>query len=138
MGDVGSATLGFLIGALALKVVDESHIHSAVPVVLLGVFLVDATFTLVRRMLSGEVWYSAHRSHAYQKLAIRWGSHRPVTLVVCAVNIGWLLPMATWIFYATDFSGLISLMALLPLLAVALWLGAGRSESAPVSSDSRV
>ena len=33
---------------------------------MLGVFIVDATLTLLRRLIRGEKVYEAHRSHAYQ------------------------------------------------------------------------
>jgi Fuc2NAc and GlcNAc transferase len=68
MGDVGSGFLGFMFGTLAVV----SDRWGAVPVVtwvmLLGVFVFDATVTLVRRVARGERWYQAHRSHAYQRL----------------------------------------------------------------------
>ena len=68
MGDVGSGFLGFLFGTMAVV----SEWWGAVPVVtwvmLLGVFVFDATVTLVRRAARRERWYQAHRSHAYQRL----------------------------------------------------------------------
>lgn len=79
MGDVGSGFLGFSFGALAVA----SENHGGVPlllwVLLLGVFVVDATVTLLRRTLAGEVPYAAHRDHAYQR-AVRSGwSHARVS-----------------------------------------------------------
>ena len=94
MGDAGSGFLGLILGALSL------HAAAARPVllwcwlVLLGVFIVDATITLIRRLLRGERVYEAHRSHAYQHAALQVGAHRPVTLTVAAINVFWLLPWA--------------------------------------------
>jgi len=62
--------------------------------ILLGVFIVDATVTLVRRLLRGECIYQAHRSHAYQHAARRYGSHLPVTCAVGVINLVWLAPLA--------------------------------------------
>lgn len=42
----------------------------------------------------GERWYEAHRNHAYQKLARRWGGHQPVTLLASGINVLWLAPLA--------------------------------------------
>jgi len=129
LGDVGSAPLGFLIGALGLTVVDLSNSTSLVLVILLGVFLIDATVTLVTRIVSGQRWYSAHRTHAYQKLAIRWTGHRRVTLAVCLINICWLFPLAAGAYYLPDYSGIITFVELVPLVMVALILGAGCADT---------
>jgi Fuc2NAc and GlcNAc transferase len=87
MGDVGSGFLGYVFGALALL----SHRSGAVPLtlwlLLLGVFLFDATITLLRRMARGERWYQAHRSHAYQRLAQAGLNHAWVTKLVLLVNL---------------------------------------------------
>ncbi|HEV2146723.1 MAG TPA: glycosyltransferase family 4 protein [Longimicrobiaceae bacterium] len=87
MGDVGSGFLGFCFAVLALA----SERAGAVPllawVLLLGVFLFDATLTLGRRVLQGERWYDAHRSHAYQRAVQHgWGA-AAVTCGVIALNI---------------------------------------------------
>jgi len=62
--------------------------------ILLGVFIVDATITLFFRIARGERFYEAHRSHAYQHAAVRVGGHLPVTLAVAAINVGWLFPLS--------------------------------------------
>jgi Fuc2NAc and GlcNAc transferase len=93
--------------------------------VLLGVFIVDATVTLIRRLLRGERVYEAHRSHAYQHASREFGTHRPVTIAVAAINVLWLLPWAAAI--ATGrIDGVIGIVAAyLPLLALALRFRAG-------------
>jgi len=86
MGDVGSGFLGFVFGVLALA----SEVQKAVPIeawiVLLAVFIVDATATLIRRVLQGERWYSAHRTHAYQ-VAAQASDHARVTTAVALINL---------------------------------------------------
>ncbi|HEX8906741.1 MAG TPA: glycosyltransferase family 4 protein [Longimicrobiaceae bacterium] len=86
MGDVGSGTLGYLFAVLAVA----SENAGAVPlmgwVVLMGVFVVDATITLVRRLLRGERVYQAHRSHAYQRAVQAGMSHGRVSALVIALN----------------------------------------------------
>ncbi len=126
MGDVGSGFLGFTLGVLGLA----ASRHSAVPLeswaILGGVFSVDATVTLLRRVLRGDRWFEAHRLHAYQILASRWQAHLPVTALVIAVNACWLLP---WAWAAAAYPARApscAAAALTPLIAAVLLLGAGR------------
>ena len=96
--------------------------------VLLGVFVVDATFTLVRRVMRGERFYEAHRSHAYQHAARRLGSHKAVTIAVAAINILWLLPIALLIA-AGRIAGIYGfLVAYVPLLWLAVANRAGCND----------
>lgn len=77
MGDAGSATLGFLLGALVLRASAQmSPVAAALPLL---PFLLDATFTLVRRMVRGERFYQPHRTHVYQRLVGQGWSHALVT-----------------------------------------------------------
>lgn len=87
MGDVGSGFLGFAFGVVALAA-ERERAGTALPyLALLGVFVADATVTLVRRALRGERVYEAHRSHAYQR-AVQSG-FRPdvVSVAVLALNV---------------------------------------------------
>lgn len=94
MGDVGSGALGFFVALLALAGEKVSAVPVAVWIILCGVFVCDATFTLLRRVVNGERWYSAHRSHAYQRLVQLGRSHLHVTVAVLLSNITVLFPMA--------------------------------------------
>jgi Fuc2NAc and GlcNAc transferase len=128
MGDTGSSWVGFILGAIAMTGSEKTGITIWPWVILLGVFIIDATVTLLRRLVSGQTWYEAHHSHAYQNLSRRWGAHRPVTVVVCLVNVGWLLPLAAFAYYRPDYSGIIAFVALAPLVVAALFIGAGNSK----------
>lgn len=87
MGDVGSGFLGFSFATLALATEVNQILPALIWAVLLGVFLVDATATLIRRVIQGECWYKAHRTHAYQ-IAVQYGyTHKQVTLCVLAINV---------------------------------------------------
>jgi Fuc2NAc and GlcNAc transferase len=97
-----------------------------------GVFFVDATVTLVRRVIRGEPIYQAHRSHAYQWLARRWGSHRRVTVAVMMLNLIWLLPCAFLVTLHPDHAVAIVVVALVPLVALAIAAGSGRRQNANV------
>jgi Fuc2NAc and GlcNAc transferase len=128
MGDVGSGFLGFTIAVLALAVSQWDTFPIEVWGILGGVFLVDATTTLLRRVIRGELWFESHRMHAYQRLARRWESHLPVTLSVWAINLIWLLP---WAWVATKmptYAKYHLAAALVPLFTLAFWVGAGQKE----------
>jgi Fuc2NAc and GlcNAc transferase len=86
MGDVGSGFLGYVFAVMAIASEKDHAVPLTLWVVLSGVFIFDATVTLVRRMLHGERWYAAHRSHAYQRLVGLGYSHRLVSSAVLAVN----------------------------------------------------
>ncbi len=95
MGDVGSGLLGFLFGTLAVASERSSALPVLAWVVLLGVFAFDATATLMRRVLASEVWYQAHRSHAYQRAVQSGWTHAQVTGTVLLINLG--LAALVWI-----------------------------------------
>ena len=98
-------------------------------IILLAVFVSDATITLIRRLLRKQKPHVAHRSHAYQHLAIRFNSHAKVSLLLLAVNIVWLLPIA---FFVADkqLAGTTGVVvAYVPLVVGALALGAGKDSA---------
>ena len=82
MGDVGSATLGFVFATLAIIAAryDASHTSFMVVPLLLFTFIYDTAFTFVRRWLRGENVTEPHRSHLYQLLNRLGYSHRAVSL----------------------------------------------------------
>ncbi|BCO09738.1 glycosyl transferase [Desulfolithobacter dissulfuricans] len=94
MGDAGSGFLGVTLGVLSIQAAWEVPRLFWAWLILLGVFIVDATLTLLRRMVRGEKLYQAHRSHGYQHAARKYGSHRVVSLTVGAINVCWLYPLA--------------------------------------------
>ena len=129
MGDVGSGYLGIVVAGLSLIAANQDPELLWVWIILLAVFVSDATVTLIRRLLRKQKPHVAHRSHAYQHLAIRLNSHAKVSLLVLAVNIAWLLPIA---FLVADkqlagTTGVI--IAYVPLLIAALAFGAGKDSA---------
>jgi UDP-N-acetylmuramyl pentapeptide phosphotransferase/UDP-N-acetylglucosamine-1-phosphate transferase len=76
MGDVGSIPLGFLAGALGVAGWQRELWPLWFPLVVFAPFIVDASVTLVRRVLRGERVWEAHRQHYYQRLILSGWSHR--------------------------------------------------------------
>lgn len=111
MGDVGSGFLGFVFATLALASSNEGRLSLIAWILLLGVFVVDATCTLARRVLRREVWYAPHRSHAYQRIVRAGYPHARVSIGVGIVNV----VLGVIVFFT-----LISPSSTLPLGATAL------------------
>jgi len=135
MGDVGSGFLGFTLGVMAYIAIGQHQLSLWPPLILYGVFVIDATLTLCRRILRAERWYAAHRTHAYQNATVRWG-HRKVTLSVAAINIFWLVPWAVLADTWPSRGPLLLLCAWTPLVAAAWWLRAGNVSYPQTLSES--
>ncbi|MGB0320528.1 MAG: MraY family glycosyltransferase [Cycloclasticus sp.] len=142
MGDVGSLWLGFSIFALALLSIQENWLNYGVWMILAALFVSDATVTLLTRMMCGERWYEAHRSHAYQRLSRHFAplgmdarqsqslGHRRVTLGALLINLFWLSPLALAAVLWPQWIWALVLIAYLPLIAVALLAGSGKPDYA--------
>lgn len=128
MGDAGSGFLGIALGILSLQAARAEPRFLWVWLILLGVFIVDATLTLFRRLLRGDKVYEAHRSHAYQFASRHFGRHLPVTVAVALINLGWLFPIALWVA-CMEGDGLLGVcIAYVPLVLLALKFRAGELE----------
>jgi Fuc2NAc and GlcNAc transferase len=133
MGDVGSTYLAFMIFVVALISLHAGWFGSplagfATWLTLGAVFVVDATVTLLVRMASGERWYEAHRTHVYQKLARRWGGHRPVTFLAVTLNVFWVGPLALACVLWPQWGLIWVALVYVPLVIGAVMLGAGRAD----------
>ncbi|MEQ1528085.1 MAG: glycosyltransferase family 4 protein [Methylococcales bacterium] len=128
MGDAGSGFLGIVLGLFSIQAawVNGQWLWSWL--ILLAVFIVDASWTLWRRFRRGENLSEAHRSHAYQKAARHYHAHKPVTLAVLAINLCWLLPwaLAVALGLVDGFFGMV--LAYLPLCWLAYEFRAGEID----------
>ncbi|MFJ3367866.1 glycosyltransferase family 4 protein [Pseudomonas sp. NPDC086251] len=134
MGDAGSGFLGITLGGLSLQAAWVSEPMLWAWLILLGVFIVDATFTLFRRLLRGDKVYEAHRSHAYQFASRRFGRHLPVTLAVGVINLFWLLPIAVGVTRFGLDGALGVIVAYVPLIALAIKFRAGDLEGPTIKN----
>lgn len=79
MGDSGSAMLGLLAAAFGLWGADLGVLPLWAAGLIFSPFIVDASVTLLRRLLAGERIWEAHRSHYYQRLVqLGWGHRKTV------------------------------------------------------------
>ena len=85
LGDVGSVPLGFVVGWLLLEL--ASHGYWVPTLVLALYYLADATLTLARRMITGEPFWRAHKTHFFQRALARDGNHAAVVRLILFGNL---------------------------------------------------
>ena len=95
LGDTGSTALGFLAAAGSLWGSQAGLFPFWAALWVFSPFIVDATVTLLRRLVCGERIWEAHRSHYYQRLVLLgWGHRRTVLaeyvlMLACAGGTCW-------------------------------------------------
>ena len=88
MGDIGSASLGFIFASLPLYFTNVSvNIGVFSMGIFLWFFLADGAFTIIRRILKGEKIWVAHRTHIYQRLVIKGYSHATVAFAIMLTGL---------------------------------------------------
>jgi Fuc2NAc and GlcNAc transferase len=114
MGDVGSATLGYLFAIFAFSNTSDGNIY--IWLILLSLFWYDATITLFRRYRNGESITQAHKKHAYQRLTQAGWSHSLVVRWAIGFNLISIL-LLLWIeSYILFFILLVILYAIIYLI----------------------
>lgn len=117
LGDVGSYFIGGYLGLYAWHLLTRGE--SLWPwLIVLAPFITDATLTLGSRMLRGERWWTAHRTHAYQRLVTAGWSHDLVALVFVALGLP-LAAMAWAAFHRPPLGPWLALSAY--ALTVTIW-----------------
>ncbi len=73
LGDAGSTVIGLAVFAVGVSGWQQGVFHWLVPLLVFLPFWLDATVTLMIRVLKRERWWEAHRQHLYQRMALRFG-----------------------------------------------------------------
>ncbi|MFP4076764.1 MAG: glycosyl transferase, partial [Halochromatium sp.] len=76
LGDVGASSLGLLAAGCSLWGARAGLFPLWLGWLIFSPFIVDATWTLLRRAVNGERPWEAHRSHHYQRLVLAGWGHR--------------------------------------------------------------
>lgn len=87
LGDVGSTTLGLLAAAWSLEGSRRGLFPLWAAWLVFSPFIVDASWTLLRRLIKGERVWQAHRSHHYQRLVLAGWSHKKTVLAAYVLMI---------------------------------------------------
>ena len=85
LGDVGSLSIGLLVGWMLLELAGTGALTAALLLPLY--YLMDATITLLRRLARREKVWEAHRSHFYQKATDNGFSALEVSAHVFGLNL---------------------------------------------------
>jgi len=90
MGDTGSMFLGFVVAAIGISLTQDGvqPVHPWVPMVALGVPIVDTAWAIVRRTARGEPLLIADRGHVHHQLLRIGLSQRDAMLILTAVSAG--------------------------------------------------
>ncbi|MSP92116.1 MAG: undecaprenyl/decaprenyl-phosphate alpha-N-acetylglucosaminyl 1-phosphate transferase [Myxococcales bacterium] len=103
MGDSGSMTIGYVFAAAALWSTGKRTTLLAVclPIVALGVPILDTTLAFARRTLAGNSPFNSDRRHIHHRLLDLGLSQRQAVLVlyvVCGLLTGVVVALRVWAF----------------------------------------
>lgn len=87
MGDTGSVLIGFSFATLAISSERAGTLPLLVWAILLGLVIIDAGLSTLRRAVKGEKWFEAHRTFGYHRALERGLNHADVTLRVMGLNL---------------------------------------------------
>ncbi len=124
MGDTGSTFLGFMLATLSIQGVFKSYavISFAVPMLILGLPLFDASFAMIRRMATGKSPMVADRGHLHHRLIDMGFSQKQTVFILYAIS-GVLGISAVLLAESGILRALLLLICVLIFLMIASLLG---------------
>jgi UDP-GlcNAc:undecaprenyl-phosphate/decaprenyl-phosphate GlcNAc-1-phosphate transferase len=125
MGDGGSQVLGFCAAALALMLTQDPQIplSTALPLLLLGIPIIDTLMVMTERMLAGRSPFTADRRHIHHRLLALGFQHWEAVSILYLLQ-GGLLIAAWFMRYDSDLIVALSFVAFSALIIVPLRLAA--------------
>lgn len=93
MGDGGSQFLGFSVGALVIMLTYDTHsaLSSALPLLLLGLPILDTLMVMTQRLLERRSPFSPDKNHIHHKLLERGLDHYEAVFLIYAVQASLVL-----------------------------------------------
>jgi UDP-GlcNAc:undecaprenyl-phosphate/decaprenyl-phosphate GlcNAc-1-phosphate transferase len=93
MGDCGSQMLGLSVGALALMVTqgETNALSAALPLLLLGLPIMDTLAVMLTRIRAGRSPFAADRTHLHHRLLALGFAHREAVLLIYMLQVGLVL-----------------------------------------------
>lgn len=139
MGDTGSMFLGYLLAAAAVEgtLKSAATVGLGVPILALGVPILDTAFAIVRRVSTGRPFYQADRDHLHHRLLALGLSHRQTVLLMWAVSaaFGTSALALVQLGLASAAVGILALIGGLSFAAQRSGILAVRRDAAPRSPD---
>jgi len=98
MGDAGSLTVGYFLAILAIMLTQSpgSIVTPVLPVLVLGLPVVDTVWVMSRRLLEGSSPFAADRTHVHHKFLDLGLQHRFTVIVIFAISMFWALASLFW------------------------------------------
>ncbi|MCJ8275831.1 MAG: hypothetical protein MJK18_03245, partial [Bdellovibrionales bacterium] len=125
MGDTGAYFLGFMFAGLALICKVDANISFYSHIIIFGFFIVDATYTLIMRIVTRQNPFAAHKQFGFHKLMAKGWSHTKVSALYTMVIVLWLFPLANLASINDSWGMMIVVIAYLPLLGFEIYNRAG-------------
>jgi len=119
LGDCGSLFIGFMLSVLALVGSQKAPtmVAVAIPVVALGLPILDVTLAVIRRFLAGKPLFSRDNDHIHHKLVKLGFSQRDAVLILYAVTA------AFGFMSLTLLRGRQGIAIVLAAVGVGIWVG---------------
>jgi UDP-GlcNAc:undecaprenyl-phosphate/decaprenyl-phosphate GlcNAc-1-phosphate transferase len=120
LGDCGSLFIGFMLSALALVGAEKAPtlLAVAIPVVSLGLPILETSISILRRVISGRPIFTGDREHIHHKLLQHGMTHRQVVILLYGVSAIFAL-MSLFLLWPSGSS----LGLVLAVLGTGMWVG---------------
>lgn len=91
MGDAGSLTLGFILAFVAVMLTQSprSMVSPAIPVLVLGLPIIDTVWVMTRRYLQGTSPLAPDKTHVHHKFLDLGFQHRFTIVIMYGISIFW-------------------------------------------------
>ena len=93
MGDSGSLVVGFVLGALAvfLTQMPGATVPPVIPVIILGLPILDTIWVMTRRSLHGQSPFAPDKTHLHHKFLNLGFQHRFTVLLIYGLSLFWAI-----------------------------------------------
>ncbi len=124
MGDTGSVTIGCIFAFFIFYSGSESVLSIYTWLILLSIFISDATYTLFVRIVTKKNFSKPHLTHAFHIISRKTTQLFTIKTMIL-VNLLWVFPLAFLSNLFSNYHIIITCIAYLPLLIFLIKIGAG-------------
>ena len=128
MGDTGSVSIGCIFAFFIFYSASESILSIYTWLILLSIFVIDSSYTLLVRIVTKKNISEAHLTHAFHKITRKSNSPITTNKILMYINIFWVFPLAAISNIYIDYNLIITIITYLPLLFSVINIGAGLEE----------
>lgn len=91
MGDVGSLVVGFILAFMAIHLTQgtAAKVPAIVPVLILGLPIIDTVWVMVTRMLRGLSPFSPDKTHVHHKFLDIGFKHNTSVVIIYSISMFW-------------------------------------------------